>query len=73
MLESNRYTFLLFLVSLNILLAIIVESFLRVKQEKRSVSEMGTVMSLADGTIYPVQGFVTVKMSDEQVGPKAFY
>ena len=28
----NRYTFLLFLVSLNILLAIIVESFLRVKQ-----------------------------------------
>ena len=27
-----RYTFLLFLVSLNILLAIIVESFLRVKQ-----------------------------------------
>lgn len=42
-LESNRYTFLLFLVSLNILLAIIVESFLRVKQEKWSVSEIVTV------------------------------
>jgi len=54
-LESNRYTFLLFLVSLNILLAIIVESFLRVKQEKWSVSEI-----------------VTVTMSDDQVGPKAF-
>ena len=37
-----RYTFLLFLVSLNILLAIIVESFLRVKQAAGSVAPPGS-------------------------------
>ena len=38
---NGRYTFLLFLVSLNILLAIIVESFLRVKQERASNQRCG--------------------------------
>ena len=43
--QQARYTFLLFLVSLNILLAIIVESFLRVKQ-----ASMDRAMLATNGT-----------------------